>query len=323
MTTPRVLVLGGSGFVGRHVVERLQRSGARVTIPTRRLTAARHQWSQPHVHVVVADVLDPPTLTRLVAEHDAVINLVAILHGSAAQFERAHVELPRVLAAACAMAGGRRVVHVSALGAAADGASQYQRSKARGEAVLGQAAQVGSLQLTVLRPSVIFGPQDKFLNLFARLQGMLPVMPLAGAEARFQPVWVRDVAAAIVACLQDDATIGQTYECCGPEVWTLRELVKASAQWAGVRGGRGRPVIGLPKALGRLQALMLELLPGQPLMSRDNLDSMRVDNVASGQLPGLEALGIRPAPLSGVGPLMLGQDGPAARLDRYRRTAGR
>ncbi len=319
----RVLVLGGSGFVGRHVVERLQRQGVQVTIPTRRLTAARHQWSQPNVHVTVADVMEPDTLARLVAGHDAVVNLVAILHGRKAEFERVHVELPQRIAAACAQAGGRRLVHVSALGAAADGPSMYQRSKARGEAVLGQAAQVGSLRLTVLRPSVIFGPQDQFLNLFARLQKMFPVMPLAGADARFQPVWVRDVAAAVVACLQDDATIGQTYECCGPEVWTLRELVKASAQWAGVAGGRGRPVIGLPRALGRLQALALELLPGQPLMSRDNLDSMQVDNVASGQVPGLEALGIRAAPLSGVGPLLLGNDGVHARLDRYRRSAGR
>ena len=319
----RVLVLGGSGFVGRHVVERLQRAGARITVPTRRLAAARSMWSQPRVHVTVADVMDPPTLARLVAEYDAVVNLVGILHGSEQQFERAHVELPRRIAEACAQAGGRRVVHISALGAAADGPSKYQRSKARGEAVLGQAAQVGSLQLTVLRPSVMFGAQDSFLNLFARLQKVFPVMPLARADARFQPVWVRDVAAAVVTCLQRDNTIGQTYECCGPEVWTLRDIVKAAGQWAGVGGGDGRPVIGLPGALGRLQALALELLPGQPLMSRDNLDSMAVDNVASGQVPGLEALGITPAPLSGVGPLLLGSAGPQAQLDRYRRSAGR
>ena len=144
-----------------------------------------------------------------------------------------------------------------------------------------------------------------------------------GNDARFQPVWLRDVAEAVVNGLNDDAPIGQTYECCGPEVWTLRDIVKAAGQWAGVGGGDGRPVIGLPGALGRLQALALELLPGQPLMSRDNLDSMAVDNVASGQVPGLEALGITPAPLSGVGPLLLGSAGPQAQLDRYRRSAGR
>jgi NADH dehydrogenase len=321
--TQRVLVLGGSGFVGRYVVEQLQRQGAEVTVPTRRLAAARHMWSQPRVHVTVADVLDAPTLARLVQEHDAVVNLVAILHGSKRQFERVHVELPRRIADACAQAGGRRVVHISALGAAADGPSMYQRSKARGEAVLGQAAQVGSLKLTVLRPSVIFGAEDRFLNLFAGLQRVFPLMPLAGAGARFQPVWVRDVARAVVTCLQDDSTIGQAYECCGPETWTLRDLVKSAGQWSGVAGGRGRAVIGLPSALGRLQALALELLPGAPLMSRDNLDSMKVDNVCSGQAPGLAALGIAAAPLSLVGPQYLGREGPQARLDHYRRSAGR
>ena len=222
--TQRVLILGGSGFVGRHVVERLQRQGVAMTVPTRRLAAARHLWSQPRVHVTVADVMDPPTLRRLVAEHDAVVNLIAILHGSQRQFERVHVELPRLIADAAAQAGGRRLVHISALGAAADGPSRYQRSKARGEAVLGQAAQIGTLDLTVLRPSVIFGAEDRFLNLFAGLQKVFPLMPLAAADARFQPVWVRDVAEAVVNGLNDDATIGQTYECCGPEVWTLREL---------------------------------------------------------------------------------------------------
>ena len=299
--TQRVLILGGSGFVGRHVVERLQRQGVAMTVPTRRLAAARHLWSQPRVHVSVADVMDPPTLRRLVAEHDAVVNLIAILHGSQRQFERVHVELPRLIADAAAQAGGRRLVHISALGAAADGPSRYQRSKARGEAVLGQAAQIGTLDLTVLRPSVIFGAEDRVLNLFAGLQK----------------------AEAVVNALNDDATIGQTYECCGPEVWTLRELVTAAGQWAGVAGGRGRPVIGLPRALGRLQALALELLPGTPLMSRDNLDSMKLDNVCSGQAPGLQALGIDAAPLSAVGPLYLGQRGRQALLDRYRRGAGR
>ena len=321
--TPRVLILGGSGFVGRHVVERLQREGVAMTVPTRRLTSARHLWHQPQVQVVVADVMDPITLARLVAEHDAVINLIAILHGSERQFERVHVEFARQIAFACAQAGGRRVVHVSALGAASDGPSMYQRSKARGEAVLDQAAQLGSMGLSVLRPSVIFGAEDRFLNLFADLQRVFPLMPLAGADARFQPVWVRDVAQAIVTCLRDDATLGRTYEACGPEVWTLRDLVKAAGRWAGVNGGDGRPVLGLPMALGRLQALVMEWLPGQPLMSRDNLDSMKADNVASGQAPGLEALGIRPAPLSAVGPLYLGSAGPQARLDAYRRTARR
>ena len=319
----RILVLGGSGFVGRHLIEHLQRLGVRVTVPTRRRDAAPWLWSLPRVDVVPADVTDPAHLGALLAGHQAVVNLIAVLHGDARRFEQVHVELPRRIAAACAASGVRRLVHISALGAAADGPSRYQRSKAQGEAVLQQAAVDGALALTLLRPSVIYGSGDHLLNLFAGLQRLFPLIPLASAEARFQPVWVRDVAEAVVNGLNDDATIGQTYECCGPEVWTLRELVTAAGQWAGVAGGRGRPVIGLPRALGRLQALALELLPGTPLMSRDNLDSMKLDNVCSGQAPGLQALGIDAAPLSAVGPLYLGQRGRQALLDRYRRGAGR
>ena len=319
----RILVLGGSGFVGRHLIEHLQRLGVRVTVPTRRRDAAPWLWSLPRVDVVPADVTDPARLGALLAGHQAVVNLIAVLHGDARRFEQVHVELPRRIAAACAASGVRRLVHISALGAAADGPSRYQRSKAQGEAVLQQVAADGALALTLLRPSVIYGSGDHLLNLFAGLQRLFPLIPLASAEARFQPVWVRDVAQALVRCLQDDTTAGRTYELCGPEVWTLRELVRAAGMWAGVRGGRGRPIVGLPAALGRLQALAMECLPGEPLMSRDNLDSMKVDNVASGRLPGLTELGITPAPLSAVGPMIVGADHPAARLDAYRRSAGR
>ena len=314
-----ILVLGGTGFVGRHVCEKLARLQWRCTVPTRRYDNAKHILSLPLLNVVEADVHDEAALTRLVAGHDAVVNLIAILHGNEAAFERAHVALPAKLARACAAAGVRRVVHISALGAAADAPSMYQRSKARGEAALMGAG----LQLTLLRPSVIFGAEDQFLNLFAKLQRVFPFMPLAGAGTRFQPVWVEDVAQAVALCLQDDSTIGHTIEATGPDVFTLRELVEKTGQWAGINHGRGRPVIGLPMALGRLQALLMELAPGQPLMSRDNLASMAVDNVASGTLPGLDALRITPAALAGVAPLYLGQRGPRSNLLDKRRTAGR
>ena len=319
----RILVLGGSGFVGRHLIEQLQRAGDVATVPTRRMASARELWPLPCATLVEADVLQPGVLARLLPGHDAVVNLIAILHGSAAAFERVHVELPRQLAAACTAAGVRRVVHVSALGAAGDGPSRYQRSKAAGEAALRQAADAGQIELTVLRPSVVFGSDDRFLNLLAGLQRVFPLIPLAAADARFQPVWVRDVAEALVRCLHQRATIGQTYELYGPDVWTLRQLAAAAGAWAGVRGGHGRPIIGLPSALGRLQALAMEWLPGRTLMSRDNLDSMKVPNVASGTLPGLSELGIAAAPITAVGPRMLGTDGPARRLDVYRRSAGR
>jgi NADH dehydrogenase len=298
---PKALVLGGTGFVGRHVCEKLQRAGWSVTVPTRRAVNAASVQHLPRLTVIEADVHDPAALARLLLGHDAVVNLVAILHGSEAAFERTHVELPRKIAAACLASGVRRLVHVSALGVAEDGPSMYQRSKARGEALL----RAAGLDLTVLRPSVIFGAGDRFLNLFAQLQAVFPVMPLAGASARFQPVWVEDVASAVVACLQDAATAGQTYDCAGPEVLTLADLVRL----AGRHGSRARPVLPLPMAVGRLQALMMELAPGEPLMSRDNLDAMRVDNVATGQHPGLSTLGITPASVHAIAPGYLGQRG--------------
>jgi uncharacterized protein YbjT (DUF2867 family) len=220
-----ILVLGGTGFIGRHVCEKLQRQGWAITVPTRRTFHAAPVQHLPRLTVVEADVHDAARLTRLLRGHDAVVNLIAILHGDEAAFERAHVALPAALAKACAAAGVRRLVHVSALGVSLEGPSRYQRSKARGEAVLRQA----DLDLTVLRPSVVFGAGDRFLNLFSRLQTAFPVVPLAGANARFQPVWVEDVAAAAVTCLGDQkpamSSVGQTFECAGPEVMTLADLV--------------------------------------------------------------------------------------------------
>ena len=314
MKPSHVLVLGGSGFVGRHVCEQLVRAGYRVTVPTRRASRAACVQTLPGLTVIEADVHNDATLAGLMAGHTAVINLIAVLHGDEARFERTHVQLPQRIAAAMRQAGVQRLVHVSALGADPQGPSRYQRSKARGEAVL----QAAGLALTILRPSVIFGAEDKFLNLFADLQQVLPFMPLAGSGTKFQPVWVNDVAAAIVHCLQVRSSISQTIEATGPETFTLRELVQRSGQWADVNSGKGRPVIPLPRWMGWLQALGMEMLPGEPLMSRDNLASMQVDNVASGQLPGLMALGITPAAASGVAPTYLGRKGPRSRLDGWR-----
>jgi uncharacterized protein YbjT (DUF2867 family) len=314
-----VLVLGGTGFVGRSLCEKLverSRGGqGRITVPSRQPQRAKAIQLLPTVEVVQAHVHDEAQLTRLVAGCDVVINLVAILHGDEAAFAHTHVELPRKLARACTANGVRRVVHVSALGAAADAPSRYLRSKAEGEAVL----QAAGLDLTLLRPSVIFGTEDRFLNLFAQLQGVFPLMPLAGADARFQPVWVNDVAQAIVQAIDRPDSIGQTYECTGPRVYTLAELVRLAGRWA----GHERPVIPLPAALGRLQAMAMECLPGEPLMSRDNLASMQVPNVATGTQPGLDALGVQPTPLEAVMPEWLARRGGPARLDQWRRGAGR
>ncbi len=315
----KILILGGTGFVGRHICEKLVRLGWQVTVPSRQPSEARSLQMLPRVELVQGNVHDLATLTRLLPGHDAVVNLVAILHGNEAAFEKAHVTLPRSLVQACQTTGLKRVVHISALGASAQGKAMYQRSKAAGEAVL----QGGGLNLTMLRPSVIFGAEDKFLNLFAQLQRVFPVMPLAGGSARLQPVWVEDIADAVVHCLKNDSGLSPIYEGCGPEVFTLKQLV----QLAGTLSGCPRPVINLPMTLGRLQALAMELAPGQPLMSRDNLDALATDNVASGTLPGLADLGITAAPLISIARGYLGVDaggtGPRSALLGLRKTSGR
>jgi uncharacterized protein YbjT (DUF2867 family) len=313
----QVLVLGGTGFVGRAVCECLAEHApaTRVRVPTRRPAHGNSVRFLPNVDLLSANVHDEAALRRLVADCDAVVNLVAILHGSAAAFEQVHVALPRKLAQACQAAGVRRLVHVSALGVGSGAPSNYLRSKTAGEAVLQEA----KLDLTVLRPSVIFGVDDHFLNLFAQLQAAAPVFPLAGGDARFQPVWVQDVAQGIVAALMQPQSIGQVIECAGPDVLTLSELVRLSGRWAGVE----RVQIPLPAAVGRLQAAMMEWLPGEPLMSRDNVDSMRVPNVATGKLPGLQSLGITPAAVAAVAPGYLGRHQGVARLDVWRRLARR
>jgi len=313
----RIVVLGGSGFVGRAVCERLvERSpGGRVTVPTRRLPHANAIRHLPTVEPVSCDVHDEAALARVLAGHDAVINLVAILHGSARDFERVHVALPQRIVQACRAAGVPRLLHVSALGVAHDAPSLYLRSKAAGEDALKR----GGLALTIFRPSVIFGEDDSFMNLFARLQALAPLVPLGGGDARMQPVWVEDVAGALVAALDRPESVGQTYECAGPQVYTLSELVRLAGRFS----GHERPQIPLPGALARLQALAMEMLPGTPLLSRDNLRSLEVPNVASGQLPGLPALGIRPTALEAVVPRYLGADRGRARLERWRRAARR
>jgi uncharacterized protein YbjT (DUF2867 family) len=313
-----VLVLGGTGFVGRAVCERLvahQAGTGTVRVPTRRQMHANRVRALPTVEVVQANVHDDAQLARLMAGVDAVVNLVAILHGSADDFGRVHVQLPQRLAQACKAAGVKRLVHVSALGVGPQAPSNYLRSKTAGEAALRDAG----LALTLLRPSVIFGTEDRFLNVFAQLQALAPVIPLAGSDARFQPVWVEDVASAVVHCLAHDDTIGGVFECTGPAVYTLSELVRLAGRWS----GHERPQIPLPAFAGRLQATLMELLPGEPLMSRENVDSMKTPNVASGQVPGLEALGITATPLEAVAPGYLGGAFGRARLERWRAGAGR
>ncbi len=322
----QVLVLGGSGFVGGHVCEKLVRAGYRVFVTTRKAVHARSVMHLPGLTVLECNVHDEAALKRAMAGMDAVINLVAILHGSPVAFQHVHQDLPAKIARACLAMGVRHLVHISALGVNAaqpqSAPSNYLRSKALGENILvdilglreGGAAGCG---LTVLRPSVIFGANDKFLNVFARLQALFPVMPLACADARFQPVWVEDVASAVLNSLKqglEQAPTLRVYELAGPQVYTLRQLVQFAARSSGINQGQGRPVIGLPLWMGRIQAFALGLIPGTPVMSQDNLDSMQLDNVASGEWPGLAALDLQASSLQAIGPEYLFTDAAAQGL---------
>lgn len=314
MAKKSVLMIGGTGFLGSAIAARLSAEGVALRLPTRRRERARHLALLPEAEVIQADVHDPAELERLMAGQDGVVSLVGVLHSRPGNpygpdFARAHVELPAKIVAACARAGVGRLLHVSALGADPAGPSEYQRSKAAGEAAIRGAA--AGLGWTLLRPSVIFGHDDHFLNLFAGLLRIFPVLPLAGAETRFQPVWVGDVAEVVARCLTTPTAMGQTFEVAGPRAYTLAELVR----YVGGLIGHRRLVLPLPEALGMLQARFLELAPA-PVMSRDNIRSMRVDNVASGvPLP----FGLVPHALEAVAPLYLGGAAPRQRFDAFRK----
>lgn len=323
MKHQNILVLGGTGFVGGHLIARLAAENRRVLVPTRRRERGRHLILLPTVDVVEADIHDPEVLRQLLREQDAVVNLVGILqsdrgvpYGKA--FRRAHVELPRKLVATCADAAVRRLIHMSALGAAPDAPSMYLRSKGDGEAIVLAAP---GMAATAFRPSVIFGPGDSFLTLFAQMQKWLPVIPLACANARFQPVCVDDVVTAMANALDQPLTFGRAIEVTGPQVYTLRELVAL----AGRASGHERAILALPDFLGRLQARVMEWLPGG-LLSRDNLDSMKVDNVARHPLERelARALGIEaPKTLEMIAPEYLSEEALHSRYDLYRRHSHR
>jgi NADH dehydrogenase len=314
-----VVVFGGNGFIGSHLIAQLAAEGASVIVPTRRPERAAHLALLPRVRIVGADI-GRDDLSHLLRGADAAINLVGVLHSKRGspygpQFKHAHVEIPRRIVAACAAAGVGRYLHMSALGADINGPSMYQRSKADGEVA---ARAEPAVAATIFRPSVVFGPGDNFLNMFAKMQRFLPLIPLACADAEFQPIYVGDVAQAFIHALKDLKTRQQVYALGGPSIYTLAELVRLAGRYS----HHERPVIALPAALGRLQASVFELLPGEPLMSRDNLDSMQHDNVLDPAIQALTAatLGIKLTALEAVAP---GYLSPHDRFDDFRARAGR
>ncbi|WP_233832558.1 complex I NDUFA9 subunit family protein [Paraburkholderia sp. ZP32-5] len=312
-----IAIIGGSGFIGSYLVNALVEMGKDVRIATRRRYNARHLTMLP-IDVVEADVFDPVQLARFVENADCVINLVGVLHSKRGKpygeaFAHAHVELPTRIVAACEGKGVHRLIHLSALGAAPNGPSMYLRSKADGE----KAVHAANVAWTIFRPSVVFGPADEFLNKFAFLQRVFPAIPLAMPDAQFQPVYVGDVAKAIVNVLDLDAAGGRTYELGGPTVYTLEDLVT----YCGDVIGRHARIIRLPEPLARLQAFSFEMAPGEPVISRDNLDSMKVPNVLSGPLA--PELGLEPTSIETIAPTYLTGASKGSRLDTFRASAGR
>jgi uncharacterized protein YbjT (DUF2867 family) len=290
----RVLVLGGTGFVGRHLVARLAARGHEPVVATR--AAAPAASATPGTRVRALDPYDQAALASALQGVDAVVNLVGILnergfdgHG----FRRAHVELTRTLVAACADAGVRRLVQMSALNAGR-GDSHYLRTRGEAESIV----RASGLDWTIVRPSVIFGPGDGLFTRFAGLLKLSPVLPLARATARFAPVYVGDVAEAIVRALERPEAVGATCELGGPRVMTLREIVDYTAAQLGIT----RWSMPLPDALGWLQGQVFDLVPGKPFSS-DNFRSLALDSVPG--TDGLAALGIAPTPVEAIVPEQL------------------
>jgi NADH dehydrogenase len=280
MKISKVLLVGGSGFLGASVAEQLVRQGIFVTVPTRLSERAKHLRVLPTMEVVEADVHNADRLAKLVSGQDAVINLVGILHGD---FEREHVALPRQIAEACVTSGTTRLIQMSALNARVTGPSEYLQSRGRGEAAVRDVAKRNpALDVTIFQPSVIFGAKDRFLNMFATLAIFSPFVPLGSPDARFQPVWVEDVARAVVRSLSMRESFGHTYPLVGPSEYTLRELLELVMRVTGHR----RPILGLGSGLSTLQAAVFERLPGK-MITRDNMRSMSIPNTSSKPFPAI------------------------------------
>ncbi len=320
MKSQIICVLGGTGFVGRHLVNGLTEAGYRVRIPTRRRARHRDLLVNPRVNLVEADVHDPAALAEQLAGCRAAINLIGILNETGhdgSGFRRAHVALAEKLVRAARDQGVARLLHMSALNADADiEHGYYLKTKGEAEDLVHGAARDG-LQVTSFRPSVIFGPGDSFFTRFATLLRWTPwLLPLACAEARFAPVYVGDVAAAFRHALGDKSTVGGRYELCGPHTYTLGQLVEYTARTAGLK----RRVMALGDGLSHLQARVLEYAPGKPF-SLDNYYSLQKDSVCTGA--DLQGLGITPTALEAVVPLYLGAQSSRARYSLARRLAGR
>ena len=304
----KIIVLGGTGFVGRVLLARLASEGHSLTVLSRNLDAHLVRLLPPGTRLLAGDVYDPEWLKTNFVGADAVINLVGILNEAGDNgrgFQRAHVALTKLVIAACQLAGVRRLLQMSSLNAGR-GDSFYLKSRGEAEA----AVKASGLDWTIFEPSVIFGVGDGFFCRFAELLKLAPFLPLAKAGTRFAPVYVGDVVEAMRRALHARNTIGQVYELYGPEVFSLGELVRMTARQLGLK----RWVLPLPDALGRLQGLVFDFVPGKPFSS-DNYRSLKLDSV--GAIDGLHQLGIVPTRVGQQLATILGS--PAEKQPRYDR----
>lgn len=309
-----ICVVGGTGFVGTELVVRLADAGHTVRVPTRQITRGDRLRVLPTVELVIANVHDVSVLSQLFRGMDVVINLVGILNEHRhSTFRAVHVELATKVVEAMRAARVQRLLHMSSLGAGAQAPSHYLRTKGEAEAVVRVAA--ASIEATIFRPSVIFGPRDSLTNRFAKLLRLAGgVLPLARPGARFAPIYVNDVVEAFERALHDRRTIGKSYDLCGPDVMTLEQLVRLTAAAAGLPCH----LLPLPDFAARLQALVMGLLPGKPF-SMDNYRSLTIDSIC--QQNGCASLGIQPARLEAVAPGYLRRNASLQRrLDQYRRS---
>jgi len=320
MKNNTVCLLGGTGFVGYHLANRLTHHGYTVNILTRRRERHRELLVNPAIRIIEANVYDTDQLRRNFGEAGAVINLIGILNERNAKegsFARIHAELPVLIAEAASASGVARLLHMSALHAdAAEPHSRYLKTKGEGED-RAHAAATPNLGVTSFRPSIIFGPGDSFFNRFATLLRLSPLFfPLACPDSRFAPVYVGDVAAAFCKALADEATRGQRLELCGPDSYSLKELVVYTRDTLGLK----KPVIGLGDALSRWQARLLGLMPGRPF-TLDNYYSLQHDSLCSDNA--LPALGITPTSINTIVPSYIAGRNLRGRFQAFRQVARR
>lgn len=311
-----ICVLGGTGFVGKHLVSRLAAEGHQICVITRRRERHRDLLVLPTVEVVQGDIHNDSILKKYFTGQDVIINLVGILNETCHNgkgFQKAHVHMAQKVVQACEATGVSRLLHMSALNAnPKKKVSHYLLSKGQAEDLMHV---IDTLQVTSFRPSVIFGPGDSFFNRFFNVLRLMPFgMPLACARARFAPVYVGDVVEAFMYSLHNVSTIGQRYDLCGPKVYTLKQLVEFAAGFLPFQ----RRIVGLPSILSKLQAYIMEYIPGKPF-SLDNYQSLQVDSVCKEPFP--EIFGIKPRSIEEIVPQYLAKGGQRDHYAAYRRDA--